>query len=84
MTLHRWRAEYRAVDRDAVTPLKQHEKENARLRRLWRMDGLQVPHECVKRRRVERQGEVVHIVVAWAASLDGQSDVPTGYSSDFH
>ncbi len=34
VTLHRWRAEYRAVDRDAVKRLKDLEKENARLKRL--------------------------------------------------
>ena len=33
VTLHRWRAEYGAVDRDAVKRLKDLEKENARLRR---------------------------------------------------
>lgn len=34
VTLHRWRAEYGAVDRDAVRRLKDLEKENARLKRL--------------------------------------------------
>ncbi len=34
VTLHRWRAEYGAVDRDAVKRLKDLEKENARLKRL--------------------------------------------------
>ncbi len=34
MTLHRWRAEYGAVDRDAVRRMKELEKENARLKRL--------------------------------------------------
>lgn len=34
VTLHRWRAEYGAVDRDAVRRLKELEKENARLKRL--------------------------------------------------
>ena len=33
VTLHRWRAEYGAVDRDAVRRMKELEKENARLRR---------------------------------------------------
>lgn len=33
VTLHRWRAEYGAVDRDAVKRLKELEKENERLRR---------------------------------------------------
>ena len=33
-TLHRWRAEYGAVDRDAVSRMKELEKENARLKRL--------------------------------------------------
>ena len=34
VTLHRWRAEYGAVDRDAVRRMKELEKENARLKRL--------------------------------------------------
>ena len=34
MTLHRWRAEYGAVDRDAVKRLKELERENSRLKRL--------------------------------------------------
>jgi len=34
VTLHRWRAEYGSVDRDAVRRLKDLEKENARLKRL--------------------------------------------------
>lgn len=34
VTVHRWRAEYGAVDRDAVRRLKELEKENARLKRL--------------------------------------------------
>jgi transposase-like protein len=34
VTLHRWRAEYGAVDRDAVRQLKELEKENSRLKRL--------------------------------------------------
>ena len=34
VTLHRWRAEYGVVDRDAVKRLKDLEKENARLKRL--------------------------------------------------
>lgn len=34
VTLHRWRAEYGTVDRDAVKRLKDLEKENARLKRL--------------------------------------------------
>jgi transposase-like protein len=34
VTLHRWRAEYGTVDRDAVRRLKDLEKENARLKRL--------------------------------------------------
>jgi len=34
VTLHRWRTEYGAVDRDAVKRLKDLEKENARLKRL--------------------------------------------------
>jgi len=34
VTLHRWCAEYGAVDRDAVRRLKELEKENARLKRL--------------------------------------------------
>ena len=34
VTLHRWRAEYGAADRDAVRRLKELEKENARLKRL--------------------------------------------------
>lgn len=34
VTLHRWRAEYGAMDRDAVRRLKELEKENARLKRL--------------------------------------------------
>ena len=34
VTLHRWRAEYGAVDRDAIRRLKDLEKENARLKRL--------------------------------------------------
>ena len=34
VTLHRWRAEYGAVDRDAVKRLKDLEKANARLKRL--------------------------------------------------
>jgi len=34
VTLHRWRAEYGAVDRDAVRRLKDLEKENARLKCL--------------------------------------------------
>ena len=34
MTLHRWCAEYGAVDRDAVRRMKELEKENARLKRL--------------------------------------------------
>jgi len=34
MVGHRWRAEYGAVDRDAVRRLKDLEKENARLKRL--------------------------------------------------
>jgi len=34
VTLHRWRAEYGAVDRDAMKRLKDLEKENARLKRL--------------------------------------------------
>jgi transposase-like protein len=34
VTLHRRRAEYGAVDRDAVKRLKDREKENARLKRL--------------------------------------------------
>ncbi|MBM3466140.1 MAG: transposase [Armatimonadetes bacterium] len=34
VTLYRWRAEYGAVDRDAVRRLKELEKENARLKRL--------------------------------------------------
>ena len=34
VTLHRWRAEYGAVDRDAVKRLKDLEKENARLKKL--------------------------------------------------
>ena len=33
VTLHRWRAEYGAVDRDAMKRLKDLEKENARLKR---------------------------------------------------
>ena len=42
VTLHRWRAEYGAVDRDAVRRMKELEKEHARLRRPWRQDGLMV------------------------------------------
>jgi len=34
VALHRWRAEYGAVDRDAVSRMKELEKENARLKRL--------------------------------------------------
>jgi len=34
VTLHRWRAEYGAVDRDALKRLKDLDKENARLKRL--------------------------------------------------
>jgi putative transposase len=34
VTLHRWRAEYGAVDRDAVRRMKELQKENARLKRL--------------------------------------------------
>jgi transposase-like protein len=34
VTLQRWRAEYGAVDRDAVRRMKELEKENARLKRL--------------------------------------------------
>jgi DNA-binding transcriptional MerR regulator len=34
VTLHRWRAEYGAVDRDVVRRMKELEKENARLKRL--------------------------------------------------
>ena len=34
VTLHRWRAEYGVVDRDAVKRLKDLGKENARLKRL--------------------------------------------------
>ncbi len=34
VTLHRWRADYGAVDLDAVKRLKDLEKENARLKRL--------------------------------------------------
>ena len=34
VTLHRWRAEYGAADRDAVHRLKELEKENARLKCL--------------------------------------------------
>jgi putative transposase len=34
VTLHRWRAEYGAVDRDAVRRMKELETENARLKRL--------------------------------------------------
>lgn len=34
VTLHRWRAEYGAVDRDAVRRLKELEKQNAGLKRL--------------------------------------------------
>ncbi len=34
VTLHRWRAEYGAVDRDGVRRMKELEKENARLKRL--------------------------------------------------
>jgi len=34
VTLHRWRAEYGAADRDAIRRLKDLEKENARLKRL--------------------------------------------------
>jgi transposase-like protein len=34
VTLHRWRAEYGAVDRDAVRRMKELEKENARPKRL--------------------------------------------------
>jgi putative transposase len=34
VTLHRWRAEYGAVDRDAVRRMKDLEKENAWLKRL--------------------------------------------------
>ena len=34
MTLHRWRAGYGAMDRDAVRRMKELEKENARLKRL--------------------------------------------------
>jgi putative transposase len=34
VTLYRWRAEYGAVDRDAVRRMKELEKENARLKRL--------------------------------------------------
>lgn len=34
VTLHRWRAEYGAADRDTVRRVKELEKENARLKRL--------------------------------------------------
>jgi putative transposase len=34
VTLHRWRVEYGAMDRDAVRRMKELEKENARLKRL--------------------------------------------------
>jgi len=34
VTLHRWRPEYGAVDRDAVRRMKELEKENARMKRL--------------------------------------------------
>jgi len=34
MTLHRWRTEYGAIDRDAVKRLKELEGENGRLKRL--------------------------------------------------
>jgi putative transposase len=34
VTLHRWRAEYGAADRDAVRRLTELEKENARLKRF--------------------------------------------------
>jgi putative transposase len=34
VTLHRWRAEYGAMDRDGVRRMKEFEKENARLKRL--------------------------------------------------
>ena len=34
VTLHRWRAEYGAMDRDAVRRMKELEKENGRLKRL--------------------------------------------------
>ena len=34
MTLHRWRTEYGSTDRDAKKRLKEHERENGRLKRL--------------------------------------------------
>ena len=41
-TLHRWRAEYGAADRDAVRRLKELEKEIARLERLVAEKGLDI------------------------------------------
>ncbi len=41
-TLHRWRAEYGAADRDAVRRLKELEKEIARLKRLVAEKGLDI------------------------------------------
>ena len=42
VTLHRWRAEYGAVDRDPVKRLKDLEQENARLRRLLVQRDLEI------------------------------------------
>jgi putative transposase len=51
VTLHRWRAEYGAVDRDAVKRLKDLEKENARLKRLVadQQLNIQILKEIAKR-----------------------------------
>jgi hypothetical protein len=50
ITLHRWRVEYGAVDRDAVRRRKELEKENARLKRLVAEKELdiQIPEEVAK------------------------------------
>ena len=42
VTLHRWRAEYGAVDRDAVKRLKELEKENIRLTPLFSYQHLDI------------------------------------------
>ena len=58
VTPHRWRAEYGAVDRDAVRRMKDLEKENARLKRLVADQQLDIPilKEIAKWEFVARRG----------------------------
>ena len=88
--LHRWRKEYGSADRDAIRGLKELQKANARLERLWRAGGLLVvldefTRECLALEvgRRCRGGDVVAVLDELTAIRDAPRHIRRGNGPQF-